>query len=118
MDIGNSADTPAASLKKRTPIFEYAANSLRDMANILIERGAQYSDIADNSKVFTQIMEAMGVVRPAGMTEVEFHCLANIATKMSRIAVGNRGHQDNWLDLANYATLQLSDIRRNQDNQT
>lgn len=82
------------------------------MRTVLVERGANYADIADNSCVFTTIMEAMGVKRPEGMTEVEFHCMSNIATKMARLATGNRQHEDNWTDLANYAVLQLADMRR------
>jgi hypothetical protein len=96
----------------RASIINIADETLAKMQYILVERGATYSDISDNSAVFAQIMRAMGVVTPEGMSDTEFHCMANIATKLARIASGDRRHQDSWLDMANYAVLNLSNIVR------
>ena len=100
----------------RQPINEALAPILDDMRTTFVDRGANYADIADNSVIFTQVMQAMGVRLPEGMTAVEFHCLANISTKLCRIAsayaIGGKPHQDNWLDMAGYAMLSLADIRR------
>lgn len=97
----------------RGNILEHASKALADMQTVLVERGGSYADIADNGRVFRSLMESLGIQIPVGMTDVEFHSLSNICTKLARLTTGSRDHQDNWVDIANYATLQLADMRRN-----
>jgi len=97
---------------EREALFTYLDKALADMREVLVERGKNYADIADNSRVFTQIMTALGVKLPDGMTETQYHCFSNIATKMARYATGNKGHDDNFVDMANYGVLMMADTRR------
>lgn len=99
----------------RPSILTYAGDVLGQMQSVLVERGASYADIADNSRVFATILRNMGVTVPEGMSDTEFHCIANIATKLARRAVGDPAHEDTWVDIANYAVLQLADMRRTKD---
>lgn len=82
------------------------------MHGVLVERGGNYADIADNSVVFTQLMEAIGVEKPGNMDPAIFHCISNIMTKFARAASGNPYHEDTWTDIANYSVLILACIRR------
>ena len=79
---------------------------------MLVERGANYADIADNSASFAALMAVQGIDKPRDMSDVEFHCLANISTKLARMSTGSRTHEDNWVDIANYAVLALACLRR------
>ena len=100
---------------RRTALGPYLARVLKDMGDILVDRGANYSDIAENSEVFSALMQASGIIIPPSMSSVEFHCLTNIYTKLARMASGARDHEDNWVDIANYAVLALADLRRRKD---
>ena len=82
------------------------------MERVLVERGANYADIADNSASFAALMAVQGIDKPRDMSDVEFHCLANISTKLARMSMGSRTHEDNWVDIANYAVLALACLRR------
>lgn len=84
------------------------------MKRVLVNRGASYADISDNSEVFAKLMKALGIQPPPGMGDVEFHCISNICGKLAR-STASRTHEDNWVDMANYAILQLADLRRTAD---
>jgi hypothetical protein len=98
----------------RGDIISASSGVLDDMRRVLVERGATYADIADNSRVFSALMLSLGVRPPDHMTPTQFHCLANICTKLARVTTGDWLHEDSYLDIANYAVLILADIRRNR----
>jgi hypothetical protein len=93
-------------------VVEYADGILHELHETLVVRGRNYADIRENSQVFATLMSNLGVDRPHGMSDTDFHCLANICTKLARMTTGSRLHEDNWLDLAGYAILALADIRQ------
>lgn len=96
-------------------LFQHIEDILGEMHVVLVERGANYADIKDNSTPFKGVMESLGIQVPEGMTDVEFHCMSNIATKLARFASGNRQHEDNFVDIANYTVLMLADLRRRKE---
>jgi len=102
----------------RTPITEAAAETLATLQKTLVERGANYADIADNSKVFCDLLSSMGFTWPKTMTDTQVHCVCNIATKLSRLKTGDFQHLDSLLDLGGYAVLVHADTARNQQKVT
>jgi hypothetical protein len=101
----------ADQVDKQT-LLDFAAQILTTMHDTLVVRGRTYADIADNSRVFAEAMSALGIYPPKNMSDVEFHCISNICTKLARQAVGQTFHEDNWIDIANYAVLIAAHMRR------
>lgn len=91
--------------KNKKLTVDYAIEILEDLIRILKERGATYASIEDNSLVFDAIMDSLGIKLPENMSSTQYHCLSNIATKLSRITTGDRFYEDSYLDIANYAIL-------------
>jgi hypothetical protein len=96
-------------------LFQHLDDILAEMKEVLVVRGRSYADIRENSAPFAALMGALGVEPTQGFTEVQFHCLSNIATKLARFVSGNRNHEDNLLDAANYILLMLADMRRTKE---
>lgn len=95
---------------------EACASTLHTLRATLVERGATYSDIEDNSIVFCNILRAMGFRWPETMTDTQVHCTTMEATKMARLATGDFQHLDSLLDMAGYAVLAHAETsRRNKD---
>lgn len=102
------------SASTRTPIADASSETLAVLQKTLVERGANYTDIADNSEVFCNLLTSMGFQWPPNMTDTQAHCLCNIATKLARLKCGDFQHLDSLLDLAGYAILMHADTQRNQ----
>ena len=102
---------------ERPALIPYLENVLADLHKTLVQRGSSYADFADNSRVFTELMAALGIKKPDGMSQVSFHGQAMICTKLARDATGDRTHEDTWVDIANYAVLILADLRRTKSMQ-
>lgn len=109
-------DFAARVLGSRQSITEACASTLGTLRHTLVERGAAYADIADNSRVFCDILRALGFSWPAHMTDTQVHCTAMEATKLARLASGDFQHLDSLLDMAGYAILAHADTSRNQMN--
>lgn len=105
-----TAHTPPAV---RLPITEACARTLDTLRATLVERGASYADIADNSRVFCDILRALGFRWPETMTDTQVHCTCMEATKLARLASGDFQHADSLLDMAGYAVLAHADTIRN-----
>lgn len=103
--------TPAGP--DRQPIAAANRETLDILGNILADRGASYADIADNGRIFCDLLRAMGFKWPEAMTDVQVHCLVMQATKWARLASGDFQHLDSLLDTAGYAILAHADTRRN-----
>lgn len=83
----------------------------------LDQRGSRYGKFADNSRVFHEFM-TMVANSPVGLekriTPTQHHALSNIGTKIARILTGDPNYDDNWRDIAGYATIMV-DICNGKD---
>lgn len=90
---------------------------------VLAERGGRYGHFRDNARVSAALrnivireMLERGTVNPdspLGNTVLEG--INQICGKLSRIACGDPQYDDNWRDIAGYATLVLQDIEASVD---
>jgi len=113
--VGQSHPTPSAGNAEPRPLItEACSNTLDTLRHTLVERGASYADIADNSKVFCDILRALGFSWPLTMTDTQVHCTAMEATKLARLASGDFQHLDSLLDMAGYAVLAHADTVRSK----
>lgn len=75
---------------------------------VLAQRGSRYGAFTENSRIQCDLM---GTFRntPAwqeGRIEMHHeHALSLIATKLARLLSGDPNYDDNWTDIAGYATL-------------
>ncbi|QLB23360.1 DUF6378 domain-containing protein [Phocoenobacter skyensis] len=77
----------------------------------LEKRGETYGNFED---VAQTSQDLKSVVIHAGnrgkLTDVQREALEMICVKLARIAIGNPNYEDNWLDIAGYATLVVDSI--------
>lgn len=76
----------------------------------LAERGSRYGSFVDNSRVFADLMGTFRnspAWKEGHIDMVHEHALSNIATKLARLLTGDPNYDDNWRDIAGYATLMV-----------
>lgn len=73
---------------------------------LLKERGGTHGDFTDNANVAQAIKNALhGGKYWHNLTEIEREALDMIAHKMARAVSAPKYHDDNYKDIAGYATL-------------
>lgn len=88
-----------------------------DIQATLDQRGSRYGKFADNSLIFAQIMQIVDespVAKDNRLNPTHRHSLSMMATKLSRILTGDPNYDDNWRDIAGYATIMV-DICNGKD---
>lgn len=77
----------------------------------LAERGGRYGDFTSNARISQALLATMKREAPADAWErldpVKRESLTVIAAKIARILNGDPEYDDNWRDIAGYATLAL-----------
>lgn len=82
-----------------------------DVTHTLAERGSRYGKFSDNSRIFADLMGTFRnspAWREGRIDMIHEHALSNIATKLARLLTGDPDYDDNWRDIAGYATLMVS----------
>lgn len=77
----------------------------------LAQRGSRYGKFTDNSEVFAQFMRMVydsPAYHEGRLDAVHMHALSNFATKFARLLTGDPNYDDNWRDIAGYATLMVA----------
>lgn len=78
-----------------------------DIHATLIERGARYGDWSEHARIREEFFFLMGQGSWAQMAPFQRQALLTIADKIARILNGDPNYDDNWRDIAGYATLVL-----------
>lgn len=92
-------------LDRGTPVDGMSIGSTE---SLLKARGNKYGDVGQQSRLFTDIMDAMGRTdRVRQLSPVQRQSLYMIALKMSRIVCGDPNEVDHWRDIAGYARLPI-----------
>ena len=100
----------------KQPLIAVHKNELRD---VLAERGRRYGDFADNADIaqcFKTVLRnspRWGRLQPDQKEALEV-----IASKISRILTGDPDYDDNWVDIAGYATLVADRLKRDATSAT
>lgn len=77
---------------------------------ILKARGNRYGNAAEQSRVFVDIVDAVGKTgKVSSMPPIARQSLYMIALKMSRIVCGDPMDPDSWQDIEGYAKLPFRD---------
>lgn len=72
----------------------------------LNERGKRYGTFRDNSVIYVRLIQIFEQSPNWASAPPEVkHALGNIATKLARLLTGDMSYDDNWQDIAGYATL-------------
>jgi hypothetical protein len=86
---------------------------MTDIQSILAEREKRYGDFTDHARIAEELMEVIQFnedsIRPSWelMRPFQRQALRTIADKIARILNGDPNYDDNWRDIAGYATLVL-----------
>lgn len=92
-------------------------NVSSDVRETLNERGARYGSFARNSEVFEGFMAIVNAspnAQEGKLSPAAYHALSMFGTKLCRILTGDPNYDDNWRDIAGYATLMV-DICNGKD---
>lgn len=82
-----------------------------NITTTLAQRGTRYGTFKANSEVYMQFMQmvyASPNCREGKLSPAHLHALGNIGTKLARLLTGDPNYDDNWRDIAGYATLMVS----------
>lgn len=84
------------------------AESVLTTEETLKQRGGRYGDFNEVGKTFLKL-EAVVRESPNGhnLTGAQYHAVAAINMKLARILNGDPAYDDNWRDIAGYATLMV-----------
>lgn len=78
------------------------------VAEALAERGARYGDYADHARISQGLQDAMRATPGwERLDPVKRETLTLIAHKIGRVLNGDPEYDDNWRDIAGYATLAM-----------
>lgn len=85
------------------------ANAPASIDSLLEERREMHGRFEDNARVAGSIR---AIIEEEGdnLSPVAREALHCIATKMSRLLVGNATYLDHWKDIVGYATLALKEL--------
>lgn len=100
----------------RPELYPYLDTLLKEMRGILVDRGASYADLEDNTSAWAQMAQIMGIYQGGEMDPNTWAATQYILAKLSRLSQ-NPTHEDSWIDIANYAILVLAMQRRRRDMQ-
>lgn len=81
---------------------------MSDVDNTLTERGKRYGNYLEQTKISTDLIKIMSQAcrdRDLRLVSDQQDALTMIAVKISRIINGDPDYEDNWRDIAGYATL-------------
>lgn len=100
--------------RPRPPLLDFQVDAINRLRHTYFNRGADYADYEDNSKVAVAIMRALG--EDPDRSDDAINSMFYIAGKLSRLAMLNGSkHRDSWLDIAGYALLQVAILDRAKD---
>ncbi len=77
-----------------------------EVDDVLIERGQRYGAFIDQAEITQMLKEVMRDQSGwLGLKEDQREALEMIASKIARILNGDPDYDDNWVDIAGYASL-------------
>jgi hypothetical protein len=86
--------------------YDMSDNHLdKSVEEVLAERETTYGSFEVNSAVAQDLKSLIHEAAPEGFPLYMLEALDQIASKMSRILVGNPYYKDSWKDIAGYAKL-------------
>lgn len=83
---------------------------MRDVEDILTERGESYGDYVDVSSLAIQLQELIFLISRGRFKPYQRFAIQHICGKISRLANGDVNHLDSWQDIAGYATLVAKEL--------
>ena len=72
---------------------------------VLQERGSRYGKFEDQAKIIVAMMQVLRAYDYETLAPDQQEALHQIIVKISRILNGDPNYDDNWTDIAGYATL-------------
>lgn len=108
--IGVKKDEPAEEQLREGEPMTLTKVVPSDVDSTLAQRGTRYGKFSDNSMVYMRVMQivhASPAFQEGRLSPAAYHALGNIATKLSRLLTGDPNYDDNWRDIAGYATLMV-----------
>ena len=83
-----------------------------EVGSTLDERGKRYGRWKDNAEVSQAIKRSIRTQQGyASLPEPSKEALSMICQKIARIINGDPTYQDNWIDIAGYATLEVQRLQ-------
>ncbi len=83
-----------------------------DIENILSERDTRYGGFENNARLSQELKSLMQQSRRWKLlSNVQREALENVVMKMARILNGDPLYLDNWIDMAGYISLAITDMK-------
>lgn len=80
------------------------------LKSVLDERGSKYGDFVVMAECICELQRVMVTFNNPRMNDAHYHALGMIMTKIGRILCGDPDYDDNWRDIAGYATCVLNNL--------